>query len=237
MARKNATKLSVVTTQTPQEKKAILDALPATVQRVRVRDDVGKMKWRSPDGVFDTDIVEIDQHGKPFTMKGQVGRKKVIRLPSSSMTADQISVNKRNHIRKDKLVKLAKKAPESSKVLNEILSGLAEEAASLGFERSEAERRGENSVNISTKRVSALKAIGDTWAKRKELTKATGDIDLDSPAFEEFFKFLFKTFRDAMAEAKVAPDMSQAVFAKLSKLMDEGWKYRAVQAYGKGNKK
>jgi len=233
----NKKNLNISTQQTAKEKQAILLALPAGVKRIRVRDDMGRMKWRKPSGLLDTDIIELDALGSPHTMTGTMGRKAIAKLPASSFTAGQIATNKKDHIRKDKLVKLTKDSPESTKVLNQILVGLCEEAASLSFERLEAERRGENSVSISTKRVSALKAISETWAKKKELTTATGDIDMDSPAFEGLFAFLMKTFRDAMEEAKVTPDMAQAVFAKLSKIMDEGWKYNAARSYDQGNKK
>jgi len=68
--------------------------------------------------------------------------------------------------RPDGVVIEAESTPESPEVLSQVILGIAEEAASLRFERQEAERNGTDSSTLSMRRVAALKAIGDTWIKR-----------------------------------------------------------------------
>jgi hypothetical protein len=76
------------------------------------------------------------------------------------------------------------------------------------------------------RRVAALKAIGDTWIKRKEQI-VNRAIDLDSPSFHELFKFISESFARAMDAAGVRPELANSVFAQFSKLLDEEWKKEA----------
>ena len=58
--------------------------------------------------------------------------------------------------------------PESSDLLHLVMVGLAEESASIGFERAEAEREGKGTSTISVRRIGALKSVAETWLRRKE---------------------------------------------------------------------
>ena len=103
-----------------------------------------------------------------------------------------------------------------------------EESAALAFERMEAERRGEKTSQISVRRVNALKAVGDTWLKKKEVISSKS-IDLDSKSFGIVFGHIAETFRRACDEAGLRPEMTDTIFAEFGKLVDEQeWKTEAI---------
>jgi len=120
----------------------------------------------------------------------------------------------------------AEATPESAEVLNQVLLAIAEEAASIRFERQEAERNGEETSSLSMRRVMALKAIGDTWIKRKEQIQHAA-VDMDSPSFQELFKFISETFSRAMTASGVRQELMDSVFAQFAKMLDDDWKREA----------
>jgi hypothetical protein len=76
------------------------------------------------------------------------------------------------------------------------------------------------------RRVAALKAIGDTWIKRKEQIQSRV-IDLESPAFQALFQFISETFVRAMQSANVRQELADSVLAQFVKLLDDAWKNEA----------
>jgi len=81
---------------------------------------------------------------------------------------------------------------------------------------------------VSVRRIGALKAIGDSWLKRKDQIAAQG-VDMDSPAFKRLFTFIMETFKDALTSAGERPEMIETVFAGLSKKLDSDWQREAVK--------
>lgn len=139
-----------------------------------------------------------------------------------------------NSISKDKVFEQTIVDSESSEVLNVVLQGLAEESANLKFEREEAERKGENTSQLSIRRVNALKAVGDTWLKKKEII-SNQMVDIESKSFKVLFGFIAETFRKACDNAKVRPEMSESIFANFGKLIDdEEWAKEAKARMEKG---
>jgi hypothetical protein len=99
---------------------------------------------------------------------------------------------------------------------------MSEEAASIVFERHEAERKGKETSNLSMRRINALKSIGDTWLRRKEQLSGK-EIDLDSVVFKALFGFIMDTFKESLSESGLRPEMVDTVFAKLGSKLDEEW--------------
>lgn len=145
--------------------------VPEGVLRVRVTDEKGKLSWRRIADVKGTDTIDLTPNGQPQWMSKPVGRPRGVRslheeIPAENpMVADLIRV-KEAGMRNDPIMLAAESTPESPEVLSQVILGIAEEAASLRFERQEAERNGTDSSTLSMRRVAALKAIGDTWIKR-----------------------------------------------------------------------
>lgn len=212
--------------------------IPAGATRVQVEDELGKLVWRRPSEVLPTDTVRINlKTGEPYVMFGKPG------LPSANPKAstttpsfqsappsgnsaqanhnlNQLQQRKKSKIDTDGVLTQTQANPDSENVLTNVLVGLAEESASLAFEREEAERRGEPTSQISLRRVNALRAVGDTWIKKKELMSSKA-IDLESKAFKKVFGHIAETFRKACDEAGVRPELAESIFATFGKMVDE----------------
>ena len=158
-------------------------------------------------------------------MRGDPGRGLVnqpYQPPSSPQaTIQRIVSKKQDALVRDEVYSTTKTNPDSSDVLTSVLVGLAEESASLAFERHEAERKGESTSQISLRRVNALKAVGDTWLKKKEVL-INSSIDLDSPMFKLVFIHIAETFRKACDAAGVRAEMSESIFSAFGELVDDG---------------
>jgi hypothetical protein len=213
----------------PIDRKAsLLHGLPPETRRVQVIEPNGKTCWKSPRKVGSNDKIVLNSNGKPVVMLGQPGRKaakKVDREPVSEDAAEQIAA-KNALMRKDPLLKTIKKDSESDTVLQMVIQSLAEEAASLRFERQEAERRGTETSALSLRRSKILKSIAETWLRKKEKIES-GAIDLDSKAFSAVFSLLMETLRTVMDESGVRREQVETVFAGLSKRLSEDWKEEA----------
>jgi hypothetical protein len=141
---------------------------------------------------------------------------------------------KEDFIEDDPLLHTVATNPEKSEVLDFVMKALAEEAASLGFERKEAERKGEATSQISMRRIGALKAVGDSWLKRKEQISSSG-VDLDSPAFKRVFNLITETLGLALADAGLRPEMVETIFAAFSKrVMADEWDREALKRMQEG---
>lgn len=225
----------------------------SSVSRVQVVDELGKTVWRKPSEIRDTDTIKINpQTGAPIVMSGLPGRpgSNEITLtnpysgpPAHYQTGGPTGTNsaltdlhkrRKESMVEDKVLDQTLKNSDSGGVLDAVLEGLAEEAASLKFERAEAERKGENTSQLSIRRISALKAVGDTWLKKKEVLSGQS-VDLESKAFKIVFGFIAETFRKACDEAKVRPEMSESIFANFGKMVDgEEWLKEAKARMEKG---
>jgi len=232
-----------------------MTVIDPNVARVKVIDDLGKIVWRKPDELKPTDQVMFHPTtGLPITMNTEPGRKTkpasspantpstpvpTVQQAQIAMSSTQLNIanqqlNKLNSLMLDKILGNVMTNIESGDVLNSVIEGLAEESASLKFERSEAERKGENTSQLSIRRVNALKAVGDAWIKKKEML-SNQTIDMDSKAFKILFGFLAETFRRACDEAKVRPEMTESIFANFGKMIDaEEWMKEAKARMEKG---
>jgi hypothetical protein len=205
--------------------------VPKGATRVQVEDEYGKLIWRKPGDVLDTDTVRINfKTGEAFVMYGKPGmpssNSKNSKVPSPvsqvnhQSNINQLQQRKQTKLNSDSVYGQAKKDADSSEVLTNVIVGLAEESASLAFEREEAERRGESTSQISLRRVNALRAVGDTWIKKKEI-QSSKSIDMDSKAFKKLFGHIAETFRRSCDEAGVRPELSESVFATFGKMIDD----------------
>lgn len=190
--------------------------------KVQVEDEVGQIKWREAGNVRDTDTVLFGRDGTPNVMGAKPGRpKKVERKPANEL-AEQIMEEKSEALKQDPLVRAVQHNPESPDVLQHVMVGISEEAASLKFERSEAERKGEPTSQISMRRVNALKAAGDAFLKRMDQIHNAG-VDLDSPAFMTVMEFVGETLHTTMVrDCKMRPEEVQTIMTKLAGVLNSG---------------
>lgn len=210
----------------PAEKKEILDNLSEDVKRIKVEDENGQKKWRDIDGLHDTDSIILKANGEPYLMNTKPGRKANPKIQAANEVVGEKIRQKNIQEDHDPLLRTIKADPDGNRVLDHILTGLAEEAFSLKYERSEAERQGQQTSAISVRRVNALKALGDTYLKRKEQI-STSSVDMDSNAFKILFEFILETFRGAMEDSNLRTEMIETVFAKLTKRLESNWEDEA----------
>lgn len=213
--------------------------IPNGATRVQVKNEYGKLVWKAPADISPEDTVQINpKTGEAYVMYGTPGVPSsapnvTAQKNNSSVSLNNLQSRKKSKISSDKVLEETKKAPESENVLTQVLVGLAEESASLAFEREEAERRGEATSQISLRRVNALKAVGDTWLKKKEIMSSKS-IDLESKAFKKLFGHIAETFRRACDEAGVRPELAESVFATFGSLVDDPeWMMDAKKAMEK----
>ena len=205
--------------------------VPEGAVRVRVTDATGKTAWRKiEEYVPGSDTLYLEDGTRPIFMFGRLGRPSGKGLheqvpPSTPLIRDLIRI-KASQLRNDPLSSVVESTPDASDVLNQIMIGLAEETASLRFERMDAERRGEDSSPISIRRVTSLKALADTWLKRKEQVSA-GTLNIESPAFIAVLRFVSETFVRAMEDAGIRSEQIETVTSNLARLIDDQWKTEA----------
>jgi len=211
-----------------QTNASILATLPSGTTRVQVIDEFGKTRFKSPNDVADVDQIVIGGNGEPIVMSGRPGRKKKPDLAPANDRVEEQMRAREIHVQGDDLLNTIQDNPEAGSVLDRVMEGLAEEAASLAFERREAERNGTPASQISMRRINALKAVGDSYLKRKEIM-STGGVDMTSPAFRRLFSYIMDTFRDALTGSGTRPEMIETVFANLSKRLDDDWQKEATK--------
>lgn len=204
---------------------ALLALLPPDTKKIRVVNALGQERYKTLEELEDTDEIQVKVDGTPVVMTKDPGRKAIAppaTKPTTPLT-EALKKEKTDFIRRDPVHKAAKEDPDSPDVLNQVVLGLTEEAASLAFERELAERQGNETSSISVRRVKALTAAADTWLKRKDQLVG-GVFDLDSPGFKAFMKVLASTFRDAMEEMGLQEEMIDTVLSKIAtSINDEDW--------------
>lgn len=213
---------------TPKDRAALLAELPPEVTRIQVIDDQGKQRFRKRDELADADTIVFNADGDPVVMTGAPGRPAKAELQPINEAVAEVMKQRKQAMNDDDLLEVVRANPESSSVLDYVMVGIAEEAAALGFEREEMERRGQPTSQVSVRRIGALKAIGDSWLKRKDQIAAQG-VDMDSPAFKRLFAYIMETFKESLASAGERPEMIETVFAGLSKRLDADWQREAVK--------
>lgn len=200
-----------------QDRAALLAKLPAGTKRVRVKTEEGVDCYRDLGALEDTDYILTKGDGTPIVMLSTPGRRPKPAVEPVNDLVKEILKRKEAHLDDDVILNVIKQSPDSPDVLHQIMIGLGDEVASLSFERTEVERRGKETSQVSMRRINALKALGDTWLKRKEQV-LTAAVDMDSPGAKAYMSFVFQTMKEAMASSGLRPEMVETVFARFSKI-------------------
>lgn len=200
----------------------LLAKVPKGSKFVQVKTELGKIKYRPIEDLTDKDEIQVNKEGIPVGMKGNPGRPKAVTLEPATRVVAEIIKLKNEILENDPVLKAVRERPEDPDVLHQIILGLGEEAASIGFERMRAEQAGEKTSELSVRRVGAFKAMADTWLKRKDQITSRG-IDMNSQSYRVFMEFVIETFRDSMLGAGARPELVETVFARLVKSMNDEW--------------
>lgn len=213
--------------QPQSERDRLIALIPEDAVRIQVEAPNGKTKWRDIGDIRPTDKIAVNpKTNGPFCMNSKPGRRKVASLPHVSPQAEAISTKRRHHMTRDGLLRAITENPNDVLVLDQVMVGLAEEAATIDFEKTEAERAGKEVSKLAVNRIKALRVIGDTWLNRKDKLQQQ-EIDLASNTFKLLFGFITETFRDAMKEAGMRDEQIDTVFNQVSRRMRNGWEAEA----------
>ena len=213
------------TRQTKADREYILKNLPEGTKRVQVITSQGETKFKLP---VDVDLVNdeiiISAKGTPVTMRGNPGRRVKTTLAPPTPEIAEVCVARDEHVDNDQISKEVRKDAEGPQIMDLVLAGMAAEASALEFERTELERLGKDTTNVSVKRARVLKGIADTWLKRKSMTEG-GLIDLDSPVFTTLFAHIVDTFKEAMKTAGARSELIEVTLGGVLKaLQEDSWK-------------
>ncbi len=211
--------------QTTADKTYILQNLPAGTIRVQVITNSGKSTYKRPEDVdVNLDEISIAGDGSPIVMRGKPGRPTKSPLAPVTPQIATISAVREDYMDNNPVTREVERNPDGEDAFNLILKGMADEAASIEFDRLEAQRNGQDASDLATKRARILKSIADLLVTRKKLQDG-GMIDLESPVFQILFKLILQSFREAMEDAGTRSEHIETIFAKLvSKLADPSWK-------------
>jgi hypothetical protein len=213
--------------QTREDRLFILKTLSPGVQRIQVLSG-GRQIYKKPSDVdVDSDEILLSSSGSPIVMRGKPGRKSKSALTAVTPQIAEIEQARTEHLAVDSLRKATRKDASGDAVFDAIIAAMAEEAASLDFDKSEAARHGGDTSSLSSKRARVLKGMADSWLRRKSQIEG-GVIDLDSPAFQALFGLILETFKSSMLDAGSRAEFVETVFSKLvSQLGEVSWRQEA----------
>ena len=197
--------------------------IPPGAKTVQVKDALtAKIKYKPIDEVQELDEVQFTKDGIPIVMRKLGGRPKaVVIAPVTPLAAESVK-QKLDALAADPILRIAKANPDDPDVLQQVILALGNEVASIGWERQQAELQGDKTSDLSVRRVNALKALADTWLKRK-LQITTQGVDMNSPAYRVFMGEVLKAFRMACSESGIRDELRETIFTKMDKIMNDTW--------------
>lgn len=149
------------------------------------------------------------------------GRPQKIHMMPASNEAAQLQKEKQKHYQNDDFLQKVREDPDSMDVIDEAVQELVKEASSLEFERMQAERRNEDTADLSYKRMRAIKeAMGIVFDKREMVVDET--FDFTSERFHKFISFVFSKVRTAAKNTGLEEETIQILIDKTATLFEEG---------------
>lgn len=221
--------------QSPEEKRQILAGLSKEVQRINVKDETGKTKWRLLSDLQDKDTIIFKGDGTPNVQRGEPGRrpqKKVhVDIKPANAVVEELGRQREKFLSNDPLRRTIEEDFESVNVLRNVMLKLAESAASIEFEIGEAVRLGQPVSQLARRHSIILTSLRDASVKRIEQKLKNQEIDIESPAFRSVFLLVVETLRDAMVKSGVDAEMVSLVLSEFANEVEtEEWRNKAVQS-------
>lgn len=131
--------------------------------------------------------------------------------------AEEIKQQKRDFIADDNLLKIVRRGSNSFELLDKLIEEIAEETASMKFDRSFNEGRSGDTVKISKQRAIVLKTIADLIVTKRELAQ-NEVLNLKGKKMQAVFKFLIGLVRDSLSQVEgVSDEQKELFFIRLQK--------------------
>lgn len=168
-------------------------------------------------------VVTLEKREK----KRRPGRPSKVEIKPTSEEVAELQKQKRQHLERDPLLVALTSSPDSLSTLDKVMYEFAKENASLDFERLEAERKGEDTTVISSKKIGALKALMDTWFKKRDAV-VSEMFDFKDKRFELLFEFILIKFRKSCVLAGMKEEEIQNLF-RIAQEQFDGWEDEAMK--------
>lgn len=208
-----------------QDRRAVLKLVPADAERVKVRTEIGENKYKTIADLADKDIILTKADGTPIIMKAKPGRSCKVELTPANDVVAEVIKRQLESMDADAILRAVRANPDSSAVLTKVIEAIGTETAALEFARKELERDGKfkDTPGVSFKRIQGLKALGETWLRRKDQMVERA-VDTDSPGFKAAYRFILETLGEAMQDCHIGDEQRQTVFAKYGNMTrDPQW--------------
>lgn len=172
----------------------------------------------------DEDLVSFSKQNK---VRSPGRPKKIDILPEDEEARTRIK-RKKETLEKSDLLNAVKNDPHSTEVGSQLIIELATEAESLKYEREVAEKKKEDTTDLSSKRITSLRALGDKW---KELRSMVVDdhFDFQSQQFTRLIEFIVKKIRTAARQSNFSNEQIDILVDNFAELFDDdsGWEEEA----------
>ena len=150
----------------------------------------------------------------PTTIHGSVP------TPSQKIDTEKYKSEKNNFIIEDNLLKMIREGSNSFALLDKVIEEIAEESASLKFDRTFSESlfalAGEN-TKVSKARAHILKTIGDLLVTKRELAK-NDVINLKGKRMQAVFKYFMTVIKTSIDQTEsILPEQKELFWSNLQK--------------------
>lgn len=169
--------------------------------------------------------VEDDDADTPLQIVGGSN----VKVPSTIKVVDQEAIPidratarkmaKKEASKRDLLLKTIKNNPNNPESLDIVIEELAEEIFALKFERERLEQEEKDISNVAGRRVSAIKALIDTYLKKREINKDSA-LDLKSEEMEAVMRLIFAKIQETLKACGYQKEAVQGFFQTFQKLME-----------------
>lgn len=151
--------------------------------------------------------------------------RKVERAPQTSdLEYHALMVEARQKfINSDPLVKAVEGKADPVEILFQVKASVAREASSLAFEQVEAQKRGRDTAQTSSRRIEALKKIAEIELKLRELEAES--INFSSERFQKVFAFFVQKLTETAEET--LPEEARDLFLNRFASAMENWEEEA----------
>lgn len=138
-------------------------------------------------------------------------------LPVPTEVVEEIRQQKRDYLATDNLLKIVRGGSNSFEVLDKLIEEIAEETASMKFDRTFNEGKTAETIKISKQRSLILKSIADLVVIKRELAQSEV-LNLKGKKMQAVFKFLIGIVRDSLAQVEgVTDEQKELFFIRLQK--------------------
>lgn len=192
-----------------------LDDLKAKAEAI-IQEELKRQQQKAAQTLTSSIQPIAKQPSKP-SFEFASGNNQPVVVENPPEVVEEIRQQKRDFIADDNLLKIVRRGSNSFELLDKLIEEIAEETASMKFDRSHNEGRGSDTVKISKQRAVVLKTIADLIVTKRELAQSEV-LNLKGKKMQAVFKFLIGLVRDSLTQVEgVTDEQKELFFIRLQK--------------------